>query len=179
MLPTQEAIEEAGRILREGGLVGFPTETVYGLGANALDPDAVRAIFSAKGRPADNPLIVHVTSPEEAEKVCYVNETARVLMDAFCPGPLTLSLPKKDCVPSVTNAGLDSVAVRIPSHPVARAMIKAAGVPIAAPSANTSGRPSPTTAAHVYQDLNGKLPLILDGGESAVGLESTVLDLTS
>ena len=177
--PTEEALQEAGKILREGGLVGFPTETVYGLGANALDSQAVFSIFAAKGRPADNPLIVHVTEVEEAEAICYLTPEAREVMQVFCPGPLTLLLPKKDCIPPVVNAGLPSVAVRLPSHPVARAMLKAAGVPVAAPSANTSGKPSPTLASHVYEDLKGKLSLILDGGACQVGVESTVLDLTS
>ena len=177
--PTDDAVALAGQLLSEGQLVGFPTETVYGLGANALDPRAVLSIFAAKGRPADNPLIVHVAEPEQLQPLCHVNDTAKRLMQVFCPGPLTLILPKKDIVPTEVTAGLDSVAVRIPSHPVARAMLKACGLPIAAPSANTSGKPSPTTAKHVMDDLCGKLPLILDGGECEVGLESTVLDLTS
>ena len=177
--PDNEAIRLAGELLADGQLVGFPTETVYGLGANALNPQAVLSIFAAKGRPADNPLIVHVAEPEQLEPLCNVNITAKRLMQVFCPGPLTMILPKKDIVPTEVTAGLDSVAVRIPSHPVARAMLKACALPIAAPSANTSGKPSPTTAKHVMDDLCGKLPLILDGGECEVGLESTVLDLTS
>lgn len=177
--PTDEAIQAAARVLREGGLVGMPTETVYGLGANALDDAAVRAIFAAKGRPADNPLIVHVPSPESAAPLCHISEAARALMERFCPGPLTLLMPKKPCIPAVVNAGLPSVAVRIPSHPVAQRLLQACGVPVAAPSANTSGKPSPTTAMHVYHDLHGKLPVILDGGECQVGLESTVVDMTS
>ncbi len=176
--PTDEAIALAARTLRQGGLVGMPTETVYGLAANALDASAVRAIFAAKGRPADNPLIVHVPTLEAAQPLCHLSPAARALMARFCPGPLTLLLPKKDCVPAVVNAGLPSVAIRIPSHPVAQRLMRESGVPIAAPSANTSGKPSPTTALHVYHDLNGKLPLILDGGECQVGLESTVVDLT-
>lgn len=179
LVPTEEAIQEAAELLAEGKLVGFPTETVYGLGANALNENAVRSIFAAKGRPADNPLIVHVADREQLEPLCHVNNTARKLMDVFCPGPLTMILPKKDIVPMVVTAGLNSVAVRIPSHPVAQSMLKACLLPVAAPSANTSGKPSPTTAHHVMDDLNGKLPLILDGGECEVGLESTVLDLTS
>lgn len=176
--PTDTAIAEAAEALCCGRLVAFPTETVYGLGANALDENAVHAIFAAKGRPADNPLIVHVPSPAEAEPLCYISDTARQVMDRFCPGPITLLMPKKPCVPEVVNAGLPSVAVRIPSHPVAHRLLCASGVPVAAPSANTSGKPSPTTAQHVYHDLNGKLPFILDGGECQVGLESTVLDMT-
>lgn len=178
LAPTEEAVALAARILGEGGLVGLPTETVYGLGANALDEAAVRAIFAAKGRPADNPLIVHVPDSASAAPLCHISDAARALMERFCPGPLTLLMPKKPCVPDVVNAGLPSVAVRIPSHPVAQRVLRACGVPVAAPSANTSGKPSPTTALHVYHDLKGKLPLILDGGECQVGLESTVVDMT-
>lgn len=177
--PTDENIEIAAQYLREGKLVGLPTETVYGLGANALDEKAVHSIFAAKGRPADNPLIVHVPDIEAAEPLCHITDTARELMSAFCPGPLTLLMPKKPTVPDVVNAGLPSVAIRIPSHPVALKLLKACGLPVAAPSANTSGKPSPTTAMHVYQDLSGKLPVILDGGNCQVGLESTVLDMTA
>lgn len=176
--PTEDAIRLAARVLREGGLVGMPTETVYGLAANALDENAVRAIFAAKGRPADNPLIVHVASPEDAEPLCHISDAARALMARFCPGPLTLLMPKKPTVPAVTNAGLPSVAIRIPSHPVCQQLLRVCRLPIAAPSANTSGKPSPTTAMHVYHDLKGKLPVILDGGECQVGLESTVIDMT-
>ena len=157
--PTDEAIASAARVLREGGLVGMPTETVYGL--------------------ADNPLIVHVPTPEDAAPLCHISPASRALMERFCPGPLTLLMPKKPCIPEVVNAGLPSVAVRIPSHPVAQRLLRACGVPVAAPSANTSGKPSPTTAMHVYHDLHGKLPIILDGGECQVGLESTVVDMTS
>ena len=178
MQPTDDALREAARILQAGGLVAFPTETVYGLGANALNEQAVRAIFAAKGRPADNPLIVHVPTIEDAEPLCYIDERSRRVMRRFCPGPLTLLMPKKPCIPEATNAGLASVAVRIPSHPVAQKMLRACKVPVAAPSANTSGKPSPTTAQHVYHDLHGKLPLILDGGECQVGLESTVVDMS-
>ena len=179
MLPsTAEAIDEAAALLQGGEVVAFPTETVYGLGANALLPSAVEAIFAAKGRPADNPLIVHVPSIEAAEPLCYLSAEARAVMEAFCPAPLTLLLPKRDCIPSIVNAGLPSVAIRIPSHPVAQALLKACGVPIAAPSANASGKPSPTTAAHVLHDLQGKIPMILDGGACEVGLESTVVDMT-
>ncbi len=177
-LPTEENLAEAAAILRAGGLVAFPTETVYGLGANALDAAAVRGIFAAKGRPADNPLIVHVASPEAAQALAEVDARAEALMAAFWPGPLTLLLPKKPLIPVETNAGLPSVALRMPAHPVALQLLAACGVPVAAPSANLSGRPSPTAAAHVLADLNGRVPMILDGGECAVGLESTVLDLT-
>lgn len=179
LLPTDEALEKAADILRSGGLVALPTETVYGLGANALDESAVRAIFAAKGRPADNPLIVHVPDIERAELLCHISDASRALMRALCPGPLTLLMPKKPVIPAVVNAGLPSVAVRIPSHPVAQRLMRLAGVPIAAPSANTSGKPSPTTAAHVLHDLNGRLPLIIDGGACDVGLESTVVDMTA
>ncbi len=177
--PTPEAVAEAARLLENGELVAFPTETVYGLGANALDGTAVRRIFEAKGRPNDNPLIVHVKSPEAAEPFCFVDARASRLMEAFWPGPLTLLLPKKPVIPAETNAGLPSVAVRMPSHPAARALLTACAVPVAAPSANLSGRPSPTTARHVLNDMDGKIPLILDGGPCEVGLESTVLDATA
>jgi len=177
--PTEEAIAEAAQLLRQGELVAFPTETVYGLGANALDPEAVPKIFAAKGRPNDNPLIVHIGTLEAVQPLCYVDERARALMNAFWPGPLTILLPKKPIIPAVTNAGLPSVAIRMPSHPVALKLLRACGVPVAAPSANTSGRPSPTTAAHVLDDLNGKLSLILDGGACDVGVESTVVDMTA
>ena len=179
LLPAEaDAILEGGKLLRDGALVGFPTETVYGLGANALNENAVRAIFVAKGRPQDNPLIVHVADARDAENLCHVSPIARKLMDAFWPGPLTLVMPKKDIVPDVTSAGLSSVGVRCPAHPVALALIRAAGVPVAAPSANTSGRPSPTKAEHVLEDMQGLIPLILDGGDCEVGVESTVLSVT-
>lgn len=167
-----------GRILREGGLVAFPTETVYGLGANGLDEEAVRGIFEAKERPADNPLILHVKSKNEVRSLWNtVPEKARYLMDAFWPGPLTLVYEKADIVPDIVTAGLPTVAVRMPENKTARALIKAAGVPLAAPSANRSGRPSPTTAQHVYLDMQGRIPLILDGGPCTLGLESTVLSI--
>ncbi|KKM10813.1 tRNA threonylcarbamoyladenosine biosynthesis protein [Clostridiales bacterium PH28_bin88] len=178
--PEEGPVRQAARILKEGGLVAFPTETVYGLGANALDPQAVARIFHAKGRPADNPLIVHVASPAEVEDlVVSVPPKGERLMRHFWPGPLTLVLPRKPVVPDVVTAGLDTVAVRMPDHPVALALIRAAGVPVAAPSANLSGRPSPTTARHVLQDLGGMIDAIVDGGRSSVGVESTVLDLTT
>ncbi len=176
---TPEAIERAAALLRQGQVIAFPTETVYGLGADALCPEAVLRIFAAKSRPADNPLIVHVTAVGEVEPlVAYIDDRARALMARFWPGPLTLVLPKSARVPDAVTGGLDTVAVRMPAHPVAQALIRAAGVPIAAPSANRSGRPSPTTAQHVWADMEGRIPLILDGGGCEVGLESTVLDLS-
>lgn len=174
----EAALERACALLRAGQVVAFPTETVYGLGADALNPDAVRAIFAAKERPADNPLIVHVARREQLEGLCQVTDTAKKLMDAFWPGPLTLLLRKTDRVPEVTTAGLPSVAMRCPSHPVAHQLLLQSGLPIAAPSANRSGRPSPTTAQHVLEDMAGRIPLIIDGGECQVGVESTVLDVT-
>ena len=173
------AFAEAGRIIRGGGLVAFPTETVYGLGGNGLDPEASRKIYAAKGRPSDNPLILHIA--ERAALLPLVKEipaAAEKLMDAFWPGPLTLIFRKKEIVPDETTGGLDTVAVRMPSHPGAAAFIRAAGVPIAAPSANLSGRPSPTTAEHVREDLDGRIEMILDGGEAEIGLESTIVDVT-
>jgi L-threonylcarbamoyladenylate synthase len=173
------AVARAAALLRAGETVAFPTETVYGLGADALNPSAVRRVFAAKGRPADNPLIVHVAKAEDtAALVRELDGRARALMARFWPGPLTLVLPRSDAVPPEVTAGLDTVGVRLPAHPAARALIRAAGTPVAAPSANRSGKPSPTSARHVYDDLCGRVPLILDGGDCAVGLESTVLDLT-
>ncbi|NLJ33162.1 MAG: threonylcarbamoyl-AMP synthase [Firmicutes bacterium] len=173
------ALEEAAEIIRAGGLVAFPTETVYGLGANALAGEAVRGIFAAKGRPADNPLIVHIAGEEELESlVSQVPARAKPLLAHFWPGPLTLILPKQPHIPAETTAGLDTVAVRMPAHPVALALIHMAGVPVAAPSANLSGRPSPTTAQHVLADLAGRVDMVIDGGPTAVGVESTVVDLT-
>ena len=178
--PTPEALSRAGELLRGGEVVGFPTETVYGLGANALDASAVEKIFAAKGRPGDNPLIVHIAAAAELAPLIAgePGAQARALMDAFWPGPLTLIFPKSEKVPARVTAGLATVAVRMPAHPVARSLIEAAGVPIAAPSANRSGRPSPTTAADVLEDMDGRVPLILDGGPCQVGVESTVVDLT-
>ena len=178
LLPaTDESLALAARLLAEGELVAFPTETVYGLGAHALDAEAVRGIFAAKGRPADNPLIVHIHDRSQLDGICEVNDTALRLMDAFWPGPLTIILPRKAAVPNVVTANLDTVAVRMPSHPVAMAMLKACNLPIAAPSANRSGKPSPTSAQHVFTDMDGRIRLIIDGGESDVGLESTVISL--
>lgn len=172
------SLKEAGKLLREGQLVVFPTETVYGLGANALDPAAVQRIFDAKGRPSDNPLIVHVASAEAAKLlVAEWTPMADRLARAFWPGPLTLVLKRASKVPAAVSAGLDSVAVRVPAHPVAQQVLRAAGVPVAAPSANASGRPSPTTAQHAEADLGDKVQLYLDGGPSQVGLESTVISL--
>jgi L-threonylcarbamoyladenylate synthase len=176
--PTDEAIQYAAALLKQGGLVAFPTETVYGLGADARNEKAVLSIFQAKERPADNPLIVHISEREELFPLCHPNEMALKLMDAFWPGPLTLLMKKTAAVPDVTTAGLDTVAIRMPSHPVARALLKAGGCPVAAPSANRSGRPSPTKAEHVMEDMVGRIPLILDGGPCDVGLESTVVDMT-
>ena len=173
-----QSIQRAALLLRQGQVVAFPTETVYGLGADALNEQAVRAIFAAKERPADNPLIVHVADRSQLDGLCQVTETAKKLMDAYWPGPLTLLLKKTDRVPAVTTAALPSVAVRCPNHPVALQLLRACALPIAAPSANRSGRPSPTTAAHVYEDMQGRIPLILDGGPCQVGVESTVVDLT-
>lgn len=174
-----EDIRTAGAILQKGGLVAIPTETVYGLAADALNPEAVRRIFEAKGRPADNPLIVHIASTEELSPlVAEIPETAVRLITAFWPGPLTLILRKSGLVPDIVSGGLDTVAVRLPANETARAVIRAAGHPLAAPSANISGRPSPTEFAHVRQDLTGKAEALLDGGKCSVGVESTVLSLT-
>ncbi len=174
----KEAIQTAARFLKDGGLVGMPTETVYGLAANALNGAAVARIFAAKGRPMDNPLIVHISEFDQLYPlVKQVPEAAKKLAEKFWPGPLTIILPKADIIPDEVSAGLDTVAVRFPSHPVARALISAAGLPLAAPSANLSGRPSPTTAQHVMNDLSGKIEAVLDGGACGVGVESTVISL--
>ncbi len=173
-----KGIQRAAAILREGGLVAIPTETVYGLAADALNPQAVGHIFEAKGRPSDNPLIVHIAHLEHITKVARtVPESAAKLAKAFWPGPLTMVLPKADGIPDKTSGGLDTVGIRLPSHPVARAVIEAAGVPLAAPSANLSGSPSPTTAGHVLADMEGRIEAVLDGGPCGVGVESTVLSL--
>ncbi len=172
-------LAEAAEILRRGGLVAFPTETVYGLGANALDEAAAKKIYEAKGRPSDNPLIAHISGPSELEPlVKEIPEAARKLMERFWPGPLTLIFAKKEIVPYGTTGGLDTVAVRMPSDPIANTLIRLAGVPIAAPSANRSGRPSPTTADHVWQDMDGRIDMIVDGGPVGIGLESTIVDVT-
>ena len=169
------AIERAAAVLRRGGLVVFPTETVYGLGGDATDPEAAERIYRAKGRPADNPLIIHIASPEEAERYTVTSPLYYRLAEAFMPGPLTVILPVRDTIPSTVTAGLSTVAVRCPAHPIANALCRAAGVPIAAPSANLSGSPSPTTAAHVRDDMDGRVDMILDGGSSEIGLESTIV----
>lgn len=175
-----DKLSTAAVSLGNGGLVAFPTETVYGLGANALDKDAVANIFKAKGRPADNPLIVHISDKHDINKLARVLPAcAGKLIEAFWPGPLTLIVPRSSIIPDIVTAGLDTVGVRFPSHPVAAALIKMSGVPVAAPSANTSGRPSPTKAEHVIEDMYGKVDYIIDSGSVEVGLESTVLDITS
>ena len=177
--PQDEELAEAAEILRKGGLVAFPTETVYGLGANALNGDAAEKIYAAKGRPSDNPLIAHISCMEELEPlVREIPGAGRKLAEKFWPGPLTMIFPKSDLVPVRTTGGLDTVAVRMPSDPVANRLIAMAGVPVAAPSANTSGRPSPTMAEHVIEDMNGKIEMILDGGAVGIGVESTIVDVS-
>ena len=176
---AMEIIQTAAKILQEGGLVAFPTETVYGLGGNGLDNSACEKIYIAKGRPSDNPLILHISEFEELNPIVReISPAAKKLMDAFWPGPLTMVFPKSDIVPEKATGGLDTVAVRFPNHPVARAIIHAAGLPIAAPSANSSGKPSPTRASHVEFDLNGKIDMIVDGGAAEWGLESTIVDVS-
>ena len=172
-----QAIAEAADLIANGGLVVFPTETVYGLGGNGLDAEAAKKIYAAKGRPSDNPLILHLAKPEDAEHYAYTNELYYKLAKAFMPGPLTVVLPKKEIVPASATGGLDTVALRCPAHPVAHRLIELAGVPIAAPSANLSGKPSPTCAAHVAQDMDGRVDMILDGGECDIGLESTIVSI--
>lgn len=170
---------EAARILQAGGLVAFPTETVYGLGGNGLDGGVCKKIYAAKGRPSDNPLILHISQISELRPIVReIPPAAQKLMDAFWPGPLTMIFPKSDIVPLETTGGLDTVAVRFPSHPVAMAIIRAAGLPIAGPSANSSGKPSPTRASHVEFDLSGKIDMIVDGGAAEWGLESTIVDVS-
>ena len=172
-------IWEAGQIIRDGGLVAFPTETVYGLGGDALNPASSKKIYEAKGRPSDNPLIVHIARMEALSAIVKkIPDTAKKLAEAFWPGPLTMILEKSDVVPGETTGGLDTVAVRMPSDPVAVSFIEAAGGYVAAPSANRSGRPSPTKAEYVAQDLGGRIEMILDGGDATLGLESTIVDLT-
>lgn len=175
----ESQLEEAGKVIRNGGLAAFPTETVYGLGGNALDEEAAKKIYQAKGRPSDNPLIIHIADVRALEELAEeIPENAEKLAKAFWPGPLTMILKKSAIVPESTTGGLDSVAIRMPNHPIALALIKQSGCYIAAPSANTSGRPSPTLAKHVEEDLSGKIDYIIDGGEVSVGLESTIVDLT-
>jgi L-threonylcarbamoyladenylate synthase len=173
----KEAIAEAARVIRAGGLVAFPTETVYGLGADATQGEAVARIFEAKGRPRFNPLIVHVAGLDAARELAEFGEDALALARRFWPGPLTLVLARADCVSELVSAGLETIAIRVPAHPVARALIEAAGVPIAAPSANKSGRVSPTRAEHVEEDFGGEIDMILDGGVADAGLESTIVAL--
>lgn len=174
----EKAYEKAAKYILAGEVVGMPTETVYGLAANALDGQAVKKIFIAKGRPQDNPLIVHIADLKQMDNlVSFIPENAKKLADTFWPGPLTIILPKAECIPIEVSAGLDTVGIRFPNHKVAQNLIKTAGVPLAAPSANLSGRPSTTTAKHVMEDLNGKIPAVLEGGACTVGVESTVISL--
>lgn len=176
---AKRALEEAGEIIRKGGLVAFPTETVYGLGGDALNPESSKKIYAAKGRPSDNPLIIHIADMEHLGRITKeVPQSAYQLAAAFWPGPLTMILPKAEEVPCQTTGGLDTVAVRMPSHPVAMEFIKAAGGYVAAPSANLSGKPSPTTAKYVVQDMDGRIDMIIDGDGVDIGLESTIVDLT-
>lgn len=180
LCPSEDptAIEQAGALLRAGEVVGIPTETVYGLAADARNPQAVARIFEAKGRPQDNPLIVHIADIETIREIATeFPPEAQALAKAYWPGPLTIILPKQDNIPMVTSGGLNTVGIRFPAHPLAQAIIRAAGVPLAAPSANTSGRPSTTTAQHVMEDLNGKIAAVVDGGPCSVGVESTVVSL--
>jgi L-threonylcarbamoyladenylate synthase len=177
--PEPEIIRQAAEVLRRGGLVAFPTETVYGIGANALDPEAAQGIFNAKGRPAKNPLIVHLAHTEAVHQVAETwPEDAAKLAERFWPGPMTLVLPKKACVPATVTGGGQTIAVRVPAHPIAQALLKAVELPIAAPSANRSSRLSPTEAHHVLRDLDGRIQMLLDGGPTPRGIESTVIDLT-
>lgn len=178
--PDEQIMKEAAKLLRQGGLVAFPTETVYGLGANGLDGEAVTKIYAAKGRPSDNPLILHIASQQELlGLVTDIPANAQALMDAYWPGPLTIVLKRSQIVPDIVSGGLDTVAVRLPSNIIARQLISLAGVPIAAPSANTSGRPSPTSAQAVLADLKGRIDGIIDGGLCNIGVESTVVDCTT
>lgn len=168
-------IENAASIIKNGGLVVIPTETVYGLGGDGTKPSSSKKIYAAKGRPSDNPLIIHIANPEDAEKYAYTNDVYYALAKAFMPGPLTVILPKKDIIPYETTGGLDTVAIRCPSHPIAHEIIKKAGVPIAAPSANISGKPSATSAEYVIEDFDGAVDMIIDGGDCEIGLESTIV----
>lgn len=173
-------IKEAGQIIRRGGLVAFPTETVYGLGGDALNPSSSKKIYEAKGRPSDNPLIVHIADMADLDRIAEdIPEVAYALADRYWPGPLTMIFKKRSVVPSETTGGLGTVAVRFPSHPVAQALIKASGGYIAAPSANISGRPSPTSGEHVRQDMDGRIDMIIDSGSCDIGLESTIIDLST
>lgn len=175
----KEAVQEAGCIIKNGGLVAFPTETVYGLGGDALNKESAKKIYAAKGRPSDNPLIVHICKWDDLKKIVKkIPDSAKALADAFWPGPLTMIFEKNDLVPDETTGGLSTVAVRYPNHKTALAFIEAAGGYVAAPSANVSGRPSPTEGKYVYEDMNGRIEMILDGGLVGIGLESTIVDLT-
>ena len=179
ILTLEDGLEKAVDLIKNGEVVAFPTETVYGLGANALDKKAVKKIFEAKGRPADNPLIVHVADKSDIDRVAVeISNQAKAVIDAFMPGPITVILKKADCVPDEVSAGLPTVGIRFPAHVVATEFIKACRVPICAPSANTSTKISPTSAEHVFEDMNGRIPLILQGGECNVGIESTIIDMT-
>lgn len=176
---NNEMIKKAGAIVRSGGLVAFPTETVYGLGANALDTDAAKKIYEAKGRPSDNPLIAHISDKNQVDVLAKnVSDKAKKLMDKFWPGPMTLVFEKQDIVPMGVTGGLQTVAVRMPDNAIALKLIEASGVPIAAPSANSSGRPSPTLASHVLEDMDGRIDMIIDGGQVNIGIESTIVDMT-
>ncbi len=174
-ITNNRIFNKGGEIIKKGGLVAFPTETVYGLGGNALDADAASKIYAAKGRPSDNPLIIHLARVEDADEYCFTNDTFRRLAQAFMPGPITVVLKKRDMIPDTVTGGLDTVAVRVPENPYARALIDAAGVPIAAPSANLSGKPSPTKASHVIDDMSGRIDMIIDGGDCDIGVESTIV----
>ena len=177
IVAEENDLARAASLLRNGGLVVFPTETVYGLGGDATRDEAAKKIYAAKGRPSDNPLIIHIANPADAERYAVTNELYYRLAKAFMPGPLTVILPRRESIPTSTTGGLDSVAVRCPAHPVAHKLIELCGFPIAAPSANLSGKPSPTSAAHVAQDMDGRVDMIIDGGESEIGLESTIVKI--
>ena len=176
----RELLQQAAQIIKRGGLVAFPTETVYGLGADGFNEEAAKKIYAAKGRPSDNPLILHIAEENQLKQIVKkIPEKAKKLMESFWPGPLTIILEKKENVPYTTTGGLDTVAIRMPNHLGALSFLKAVQTPIAAPSANTSGRPSPTKAEHVLEDMKGKIDMILDGGEVGIGIESTIIDMTS
>lgn len=179
IVAQENDLARAASLLRDGGLVVFPTETVYGLGGDATRDEAAKKIYAAKGRPSDNPLIIHIANPADAERYAVTNELYYRLAKAFMPGPLTVILPRRESIPTSTTGGLDSVAVRCPAHPVAHKLIELCGFPIAAPSANLSGKPSPTSAAHVAQDMDGRVDMIIDGGESEIGLESTIVKIVN
>lgn len=173
----ETSLAPAAEIIRNGGIVAFPTETVYGLGGNALNPDAAKKIYTAKGRPSDNPLIVHLADYHDAEKYCITGDAYYRIADAFMPGPITVILPKREMIPDSVTGGLDTVGIRVPSHPVANRLIRLSGVPIAAPSANISGKPSPTRYEHIKHDLDGRVDALIDGGDCDFGVESTIIKL--